>query len=230
MLAWQLFRLDHTRRALASAAGDSALGRFYADPFPDLGAPVASLDYCALDFETTGLDAGEHAVVSFGAVSMQGLRIDLRSTRHATVLTERTLPDSAVAIHGITHDRVAAGMALREAVEAILAALRGRVLIAHHAAMECSFLDAACRRLFGVPFRCPTIDTEVLGARWCERRGETPPAGALRLSRLRERFGLPRYKAHDALVDALATAELFAAIVAWNNGRNTPARRYVSRT
>ena len=33
----------------------------------------------------------------------------------------------------------------------------------------------------------------------------------LRLWRARRRYGLPRYRAHDALIDALACAELYLA-------------------
>jgi len=36
----------------------------------------------------------------------------------------------------------------------------------------------------------------------------------LRLSDLREAYNLPRYNAHDCLVDAIATAELLIAIAA----------------
>ena len=58
------------------------------------------------------------------------------------------------------------------------------------------------------------IDTEVLARRRLQRRNQPYRPGELRLSGLRERYQLPRYRAHNALSDALATAELFLAITA----------------
>ena len=43
---------------------------------------------------------------------------------------------------------------------------------------------------------------------------DTIQPGNLRLFNLRPHFGLPQYKAHNALYDALATAELFLAMAA----------------
>ncbi len=55
--------------------------------------------------------------------------------------------------------------------------------------------------------------TLALQRRLLTRHGEVP-RGALRLWRARERHGLPAVKAHDALGDALACAELYLAEVA----------------
>ncbi|MBS3942447.1 MAG: hypothetical protein KG028_15925 [Actinobacteria bacterium] len=53
------------------------------------------------------------------------------------------------------------------------------------------------------------LQRRVLGGRW-----HPPEPEELRLQAARERFGLPRYRAHDALTDALACAELYLAQVA----------------
>lgn len=84
------------------------------------------------------------------------------------------------------------------------------MLVAHFAMISEGFLDAACRRLWGAGMPCLTVDTlEVerrLRTTWMDR----PAAGSLRLWAARERYGLPQYRAHDALLDAIACAELFA--------------------
>jgi DNA polymerase-3 subunit epsilon len=46
------------------------------------------------------------------------------------------------------------------------------------------------------------------------RRGVTPRDGALRLGALRAQYHLPDHALHDALGDAIATAELFLAMAA----------------
>jgi DNA polymerase-3 subunit epsilon len=45
-----------------------------------------------------------------------------------------------------------------------------------------------------------------------KRRDQPIKQGELKLSALRSRYNLPRYTAHNALIDACATAELMLAI------------------
>ena len=46
------------------------------------------------------------------------------------------------------------------------------------------------------------------------------PEGGLRLQVLRARHGLPRYRSHEALTDALACAELYLALIATLEARH----------
>ena len=54
--------------------------------------------------------------------------------------------------------------------------------------------------------------------------------GDLRLFNLRPRYNLPRYKAHNALSDAIATAELFMALAAEMapGGHNCELRQFLT--
>ena len=91
----------------------------------------------------------------------------------------------------------------------LLHQLAGKVMLVHFKRIEQSFLDAACRKLYGSPFMIPTIDTLNLAERVLRRRNHAVPASRLRLFNLRDDFHLPSYKAHNALNDAMTTAELF---------------------
>ncbi|MEM1349769.1 MAG: exonuclease domain-containing protein, partial [Myxococcota bacterium] len=95
---------------------------------------------------------------------------------------------------------------------ALLEAMTGRALLVHHAPLDTSFLDRACRVAFGGPLMPHVVDTAALARARLERSGLPMPAGTYRLGALRQRYGLPRYRAHDALTDALATAELYLAM------------------
>ena len=66
----------------------------------------------------------------------------------------------------------------------------------------------------------PVVDTLTIEHQRHSRTGGVgvTEAGALRLGAARERYGLPRYPAHDALTDAIAAAELFLAQVAHRSG------------
>ena len=82
------------------------------------------------------------------------------------------------------------------------------------AEIEQQFLDVACRKLYGSPFVIATIDTLVIAQRLLTLRNHSIQTGDLRLFNLRPRYNLPQYKAHNALSDAVATAELFLAMAA----------------
>ena len=87
-------------------------------------------------------------------------------------------------------------------------------MLAHHAAIEYYFLDQACRKVYGYPFIGPVVDTLALEVRSFRNRDAAPKSGELRLANARTRYGLPRYRAHNALIDGIAAGELFLAQVA----------------
>lgn len=104
-----------------------------------------------------------------------------------------------------------------EALDAILEALTGRVLVAHGAAVHAGFLSAALKRT-GIGLRGPMLDTAVL-AGWVPRRaapnGDCPfaardaPSG---LSRAATGMGLPVHHPDKASGEALTAAQLFMAL------------------
>lgn len=175
---------------------------------PDDRTSLDELALLAVDLETTGLSSARDQVLAVGWVPVDGNRIDLSGARRHVV--RRDDPGEAVTIHGLTHDDLEEGRPLAEVLAELSRALAGRVLLAHHAPFELAFLDAAFRTVGERLVQPPAVCTLELQRRLLTRQGEVPP-GALRLWRARERHGLPVTKAHDALGDALACAELYLA-------------------
>ena len=175
---------------------------------PDDRTPLDELPLLAVDLETTGLSPGRDQVLAVGWVPVDGHRIDLSGARRHVV--RRGDPGEAVTIHGLTHDDLEEGRPLAEVLAELSRALAGRALLAHHAPFELAFLDAAFRTVGERLVRPPDVCTLELQRRLLTRQGEVRP-GALRLWRARERHGMPVTKAHDALGDALACAELYLA-------------------
>jgi DNA polymerase-3 subunit epsilon len=102
--------------------------------------------------------------------------------------------------------------ALDDAIGPLLEAMTGRIPVAHVAAVERAFLGPALRRQ-GVALRGPVADTEVIGKVWLhERDGQAPLR--MSLSLLAGTLGLPAERPHDALGDALTTAQVFIALAA----------------
>jgi DNA polymerase-3 subunit epsilon len=186
-----------------------------------LSTPLASkkmacedLIIVSLDLETTGLDPNKDKILSLGLVEVRHMTIQLASSYHQLISIDDEIPEESAVIHQITDDQAATGIPLKEAMPVLLSHLAGKVMLVHYAAIEQKFIDAACRDLYGAPFVIPIIDTLVLARRLYERRNHTYQPGNLRLFNLRPQYNLPNYKAHNALSDAVATAELFLAMAA----------------
>ncbi len=225
----RLFSLDHRRRRLLEKTPAGPLHDYLAVPFPSPRADCRRLPMVAVDLETTGLDPQRDEIVSFGWVVLDRQAIDLGTARHRVVQLSGAIPEQSAVIHQITDDAAAKGEAPRQVLAELLATLAGKVLVAHHARIELGFIDAACRRLLGGRFLIPAIDTQWLAQRTFQRRNKSVAPGELRLAALRNRHNLPRYRAHDALSDAVAAAELLLAQLAAQGNGPLPLRDYLLR-
>ena len=214
----RLFSLDYRRRCLAARTAPGPLRDYLETPFAAARSDCRQLEYLALDLETTGLDVKKDTIVSFGWVRLHGNRIDLSSAQHRLVRQHGAIPEASAVIHQITDDAAAAGEDLATVMADLLPLLAGKVLIAHHAQIELGFLDAACKQIYGSGFLIPVIDTQYIARRSLERRTHSIRPGEMRLGNLRHRYNLPRYRAHNALTDALAAAELYLAQLAERDG------------
>jgi len=178
-----------------------------------LEADYRDAEFLACDLETTGLKPDRDEIVSVGWVVVRSGRVRLAEASELVVRTNRSVGGSAT-VHGLLDDALQNGVRLEEALGAFLAALSSRVLLVHHAPLELGFLNAACKRLYGVPLHAQVVDTLELAARRMRQKGLEAREGDLRLPNLRARYSLPRYRTHGALSDALGTAELFLALAA----------------
>ncbi len=195
------------------------LADYLSIPFVCPDESVGQVEFLALDFEATGLDIDRDEILSVGYTVVRNMKVLLAESAHFLVRPIQDIPEQTAVLHGILDDRSAQGVDLAEAVERILAVLKGRVLLAHHGAIETGFLNKACKQLYGCGVVFPLVDTFAIEYRSLQRRGVTPSNTGLRLANLRNKYGLPRYPVHNALSDALATAELFLAQVAQRRGQ-----------
>ena len=81
-------------------------------------------------------------------------------------------------------------------------------MLVHFARIERQFLQQACLELYGFAPDFPMIDTLVVAKRQLDKRDVSYDPSELRLSSLRYQMKLPDHHGHDALNDAVATAEL----------------------
>jgi len=179
----------------------------------NFSAPFNQSKLLAVDLEMTGLNAKTHEVISMGWVPIDNGEIVVGRARHLLVCPLRGVGDSAT-IHGI-HDRdLTDAFSMEQAMAQLLEAMRGRVLVAHHGALDIAFLQQAARKLYGHKLPFELIDTLLIEAKRLSRQGEHFDKQLLRLYPSCKRYGLPQGNSHNALSDALATAQLLLAQVA----------------
>lgn len=201
------------RKRLLKKVPEGALKDFLAVPFPTPNTLLRDCPIVSVDFETTGLNAKVDKLLSVGFVEIAHQQIALSSCYHRVINTDDDLEASNVVIHQITDDIKAQGDTLKQVVETLLKALAGKVMLVHFARIEKQFLAEACLELYGFAPPFPIIDTLMLVKRRFDKSDTPYDPSLLRLSNLREYFGLPQHFAHNALSDAIATGEvLFAEI------------------
>ena len=185
---------------------------FLSADFPHPNTPWDELEIVSLDFETTGLDPLRDQILSYGKVDIEQGLIKLATAEHKLIKPDLDIPESSAIIHHITDDLASSGIQRKQALEQILQFLKGKVMLVHFNRIEQGFLNAACETSYGSPFLIPIIDTLALAQRVMRHRNHAIEPNLLRLFNLRDEFKLPVYKAHNALGDALTTAELFFAL------------------
>ncbi|MEC8426935.1 MAG: 3'-5' exonuclease [Pseudomonadota bacterium] len=165
-------------------------------------------DFLVVDTETSALSVDEGELLSIGWVVVSGGKVRLESAEHLLLATQESVGQSA-SIHLLRDCELEDGMGHGEMMKHFLEVAAGKVLVFHHAHLDIGFLDLLCKTLYGSRLLLPVADTMELEKRKLLRQDKSLQNGALRLSSCRERYGLPDYPAHNALMDALATAELF---------------------
>ena len=149
-------------------------------------------------------------MIAFGAVPLDGGRIRAAGAIQGMVKPTAGRHTGPVEIHGILPQDLDSAPPLAEALVPLAEAIRGRTPIAHAAWVERAFLGPALRQAGG---RLPRgiIDTAMLWRLHGVVADGADP-GYKPLQTLTEQLGLPSHHPHQALGDALTTAQVFLAL------------------
>jgi len=107
-----LFGIERRRRKALERTRSATMRRYLETPLPAPRSACADAQIVALDFETTGLDAGRDQILSIGLVLIDGMAIQLHTARYCLIAPDAPIPESSAVIHGITDDHAAGGEAL----------------------------------------------------------------------------------------------------------------------
>lgn len=171
------------------------------------GSPL--LDDCAfavVDVETTGARAvGSDRITEIAVAVVHGERREI--VFESLVNPGRSIPRAICAITNITNEMVREAPRFSEVAERLLAALAGRVFVAHNARFDWGFVSAELRR---------SRDLSLEGTRLCTVRLARRLVKGVRscgLDNLCRFFGFENRARHRAAGDALVTASLLARLL-----------------
>lgn len=189
----------HPRRSVEDV-DDTSTPDGLQQPSLDLG----ETSFTVVDVETTGFDPQNERILQVAAVVVDGQGEVVESFE--TIVRPENPQEyrhGAEHIHGISADDVARGMPLREALEKVWTMSEGRWFTAHNARFDIGFLHAESERV-GIERKVDRyIDTLELA-----RRADSERSRKHTLSALCTHYGIEIGRAHEALADATATAQL----------------------
>ena len=200
-------------RARSAGGTDAPAGS--RDPGNRGRTPWRLAHFCVVDLELSGLDPDHDEIISFAAVPIDAGRVVAGNALYGLCRNTRPLPEESILVHGIRTVDLDDAAPLDEAIRPLATIMTGRILVAHAAWIERSFLAPVLRRQ-GTRLRRPIIDTRDLGQLLAlERGGPSAPASLTGLARS---LGLPVHRPHHALGDALTTAQVFIALATHLDG------------
>jgi DNA polymerase-3 subunit epsilon len=189
--------------------------------------------YWALDLETSGLRIGDDAILSVGMVPIRNgvIRYGERFASMVCPPPGQTVSTEGLRAHHLIPAEYADAPPIGDVLPHIDRRLREGILLVHHARLDVGFLKNAYRRLERERPPLRVLDTiDLLLALHLRKHRFTPHPPRVRtgLSDVRVDLGLPAHTQHEALGDAVATAELFLLLrhrLATCRLRELPVRR-----
>jgi len=175
---------------------------------PDLDSGHSLLRYVSVDVESTGLNVLSDQLIAIGAIAITDSRIAFDAGFYRVLRQERASSDENILVHGIGGTSQTEGGDPAEGLLEFLEFAGSAPLVGFHTAFDESMIRKAIRRYLGDRFERQWLD---LG--WLAPAILPEYVKSFRsLDDWTEAFGVLNIRRHDALADALATAQLFLVL------------------
>lgn len=173
-------------------------------------------EFVAFDIETTGLSPLSCKITEIGAVLVKN--DEVLSVFNTFVDPETPIPAEITTLTGITDKMVKGAPKTKEAIQSFLDFIGDRMLVAHNASFDISFIRKAAMDN-DLVFNNAYLDTVSMS------RYVNPDLKKHKLDIVAEYFGLGDFNHHRASDDAEMCAKIFYRMVAKleNDGISTPA-------
>ncbi len=156
-----------------------------------------------LDTETTGLSPSDgHRIIELAAIELDGRKISTRRF-HRYLNPEREIDAGAVAVHGLTYERLQTEPLFADIAPSFMEFIEGAELIIHNAPFDIGFLNHELKLLGMSPLQNSVVDTLKVAR-------EMHPGKKNSLDALCSRYEIDN--AHRTLHGALLDTELLAEV------------------
>lgn len=208
-----MWRLRARRLAYSRRVSGTALQTCWQVPLPSTSTDWRKVSFLVADAEMSSLDTNTGELLSVGWVIVENGSIVLSTAEHHLIRAENSVGQSAT-IHNLRDYDLMDAETREQVLSHFLKVAAGKVLVFHNASLDLAFFNKVSRRYFNAPMLMPVVDTLLQEESLLRRRGQAIKPGELRLQACRSRYNLPHFHGHNALLDALATAELLIAMAA----------------
>ena len=188
----------------------SAVAAYRALPAVDRSAPIDKLRLVVVDVETSGLDPAADRLLAIGAVALRGRLIHLEETFAVTLAQEAASTSENILVHGITGTEQTRGVEPAAALARWLAYAGSAPLVAFNAWFDRTAIERAIRSALGTTLTNVWLDLAALAPAVMPELAERP----IDLDEWTARLGIGNVARHNALADALATAQLLQVALA----------------
>ncbi len=160
--------------------------------YGDAKAPISG-EFVAFDIETTGLSPKSDRIIEIGAVIFKNGEV--LGSFNALVNPGRPIPQKITQLTGIDDSMVAGADSIDQVLPKFLEFVGGRVLAAHNATFDISFISEACRGL-SIEFDPTFIDSRNMS------RGMLQGITKFDLESVAKELNIPAFNHHRASDDA----------------------------
>lgn len=183
----------------------------------DENTPIDKVRYTLIDTELTGLDEKRDSIVSMAGIKMTGGRIDFEDIFNKLVNPGREISAESVVIHEITPSDVLRKPGIEEVLSDFIQFCGNDVIVGHCVSIDLSFINRDAKRILGSAIDNPALDTSVIYG-WIRKRYSSVrpfPAAFIDsgLFDIAKFFEIPVSGAHNALMDAFTTAQIFQRFI-----------------
>jgi DNA polymerase III subunit epsilon len=170
---------------------------------------LAQARFVIVDVETSGLNPNRDPLIAIGAVAVREARIDLEDSFEVILRQTTASGKDNILVHGIGDAAQTNGVPPVEGLLCFLDYLGKDPLIAFHVTFDATAFRRALRKVLNLNFKHVWLDLAyVIPALYPEQ------SGTLRtLDDWMHYFGIRNSTRHNALADAMATAELLLIVL-----------------
>lgn len=188
-----------------------------------LSRSIEDCRFVVIDTELTGLNYKKDEIVSIGGIKMIGKRIELGKTFYATVKPKNGIAKESIIIHNITPSEVKDSPSIDSVISRFLNFCEDDIIVGHFISLDMKFINKELNNAIKQKIQNPILDTMTIYD-WIEKQHlktigyDEIILGEKDLLSLSKKYNIAMIGAHNALIDAFITAQLFQRLLAQLHG------------